>query len=82
MENKFDQDNVSPTSNEDSGEEMKKDFKGFLGSTKKFLVEVLEIRSNTDPVAAKEAIIADIPFKGHTSWSKIEKEDGPKECSH
>ena len=41
MENKFDQDNVSPTSNEDSGEEMKKDFKGFLGSTKKFLVEVL-----------------------------------------
>lgn len=71
MENKFDQDNVTPTSNEDSGEEMKKDFKGFLGSTKKFLMEVLEIKSNTDPVAAKEAIIADIPFKGHTSWILI-----------
>ena len=71
MEGKFDQDNVTPTSNEDSGEEMKKDFKGFLGSTKKFLMEVLEIKSNTDPVAAKEAIIADIPFKGHTSWILI-----------
>ncbi len=71
MEGKFGQENVTPAANENSGEEMKKDFKGFLGSTKKFLMEVLEIKSNTDPVAAKESIIADIPFKGHTSWILI-----------
>ncbi len=52
----------------DSSEEIKKDFKGLLGSAQKFLFELLEIRSNTDPVATKESIIADIPFKGHTSW--------------
>ncbi|MEZ4811543.1 MAG: DUF389 domain-containing protein [Allomuricauda sp.] len=52
----------------DSGEEVKKDFKGLLGSVQKFLSELLDIRSNTDPVVTKESIIADIPFKGHTSW--------------
>ncbi|CAE7939391.1 rfbM, partial [Symbiodinium sp. KB8] len=53
---------------EDSGDEVKKDFKGLLGSVRKFLSDLLEIRSNTDAAATKESIIADIPFKGHTSW--------------
>jgi len=48
--------------------EVKKDFKGLLGSVRKFLSELVEIRSNTDATATKESIIADIPFKGHTSW--------------
>ncbi|GLU43799.1 DUF389 domain-containing protein [Allomuricauda sp. NBRC 101325] len=52
----------------DSGDEVKKDFKGLLGSVRMFLSELLEIRSNTDAAATKESIIADIPFKGHTSW--------------
>ncbi|WP_375325352.1 DUF389 domain-containing protein [Flagellimonas sp. GZD32] len=52
----------------DSGDEVKKDFKGLLGSIRMFLSELLEIRTNTDAVATKESIIADIPFKGHTSW--------------
>ena len=52
-------------------EEVKKDFKGLLGSVRKFTLELLEIRSNTDPAATKESIIADIPFKGHTSWILI-----------
>ena len=52
----------------DSGDEVKKDLKGLLGSVGKFLSELLEIRSNTDAVATKESITADIPFKGHTSW--------------
>lgn len=56
---------------QDSGDEVKKDFKGLLGSIRKFLSELLEIRSNTDAVATKESIIADIPFKGHTSWILI-----------
>ncbi len=54
-----------------SKEEVKKDFQGLLGSTKKFLSELLDIRSNTDQEATKQAIIADIPFKGHTSWILI-----------
>ena len=56
---------------QDNSEEIKKDVKGLLGTTKKFLWELLEIRSNTDPVATKDSIIADIPFKGHTSWILI-----------
>lgn len=68
MENQFNQENVTPTSNQERGEDVKKDFKGLLGSVRRFLYNLLEIRSNTDPVATKDAIIADIPFKGHTSW--------------
>jgi len=56
---------------EASGDEVQKNFQGLLGSARKFLFELLEIRSNTDPVATKESIIADIPFKGHTSWILI-----------
>ncbi|MDG1572060.1 DUF389 domain-containing protein [Robiginitalea sp. M366] len=56
---------------QETGEEVKKDFKGLLGSVRKFLGELLDIRSNTDQEAAKEAIIADIPFKGHTAWILI-----------
>ncbi|NJB37192.1 DUF389 domain-containing protein [Croceivirga sp. JEA036] len=56
---------------ESNSEDVKKDFQGLLGSVKKFLSELLEIRSNTDAVATKESIIQDIPFKGHTSWILI-----------
>lgn len=52
----------------ESGEEVKKDIQGLVGSTRKFLSELLDIRKNTDQEATKEAIIADIPFKGHTAW--------------
>lgn len=55
----------------ESKKEVQKDFQGLLGSTKKFLSELLDIRTNTDQEATKEAIIADIPFKGHTSWILI-----------
>ncbi|MEM9142722.1 MAG: DUF389 domain-containing protein [Bacteroidota bacterium] len=69
--------NTDPTHNtpfekpQDHGDEMKKDFQGLLGSTRKFVLELLDIRNNTDQEATKEAIIADIPFKGHTSWILI-----------
>ncbi|MEO0525738.1 MAG: DUF389 domain-containing protein [Bacteroidota bacterium] len=62
------QNSFDPTQGNDTGEDVKKDFKGLLGSSKKFLSELLDIRSNTDQEATKESIIADIPFKGHTSW--------------
>ncbi|TLP78785.1 DUF389 domain-containing protein [Maribacter sp. ACAM166] len=72
MENNLNQDNKTPSNNEgNGGEEVKKNFQGLLGSTKKFLSELLDIRANTDQQATKEAIIADIPFKGHTSWILI-----------
>ena len=72
MEEKLNQDNITPTEKpNESGEEVKKDLKGLFGSTKRFLSELLDIRTNTDQAATKEAIIADIPFKGHTSWILI-----------
>ncbi|MAO15754.1 MAG: hypothetical protein CMH44_02545, partial [Muricauda sp.] len=65
-EQKKDAETTAP--NQDSGDEVKKDFKGLLGSVRKFLSDLLEIRSNTDAAATKESIIADIPFKNHTTW--------------
>ena len=74
MSQELNQDNITPIAEEEpieSKKEVKKDFKGLLESTKKFLHELLDIRPNTDQDATKEAIIADIPFKGHTSWILI-----------
>ena len=60
----------NPGQKEERGgaEEVKQEFRGLLGSTRKFLSELLDIRQNTDKDSTKEAIIADIPFKGHTAW--------------
>lgn len=55
----------------DNSAEVKKDFQGLLGSSRKFMSELLDIRQNTDQEAAKDAIISDIPFKGHTAWILI-----------
>jgi len=71
MSENLNNENNIPLSESESGEEVKKDIQGLLGSTKKFLSELLNIRKNTDQEATKEAIIADIPFKGHTSWILI-----------
>lgn len=69
MKDPLNQDNITPTeSDAPNAEEVKKDFKGLLGSTRQFLHDLLDITRNTDRDATKEAIIADIPFKGHTSW--------------
>jgi uncharacterized hydrophobic protein (TIGR00271 family) len=72
MSEDLNQDNIRPTEEPiESREEVKKDIKGLWGSTKKFLRELLDIRTNTDQEATKDAIIADIPFQGHTSWILI-----------
>ncbi|VAW17147.1 Integral membrane protein [hydrothermal vent metagenome] len=72
MSEDLDQNNSTSSEElKESGEEVKKDFKGLLASTKEFLVELLDIRKNTDQEATKEAIIANIAFKGHTSWILI-----------
>lgn len=54
-----------------SEEKVEKDIKGIFGATKRFLGGLFNIRSNTDQETTKQSIIADIPFKGHTSWILI-----------
>ncbi len=75
MQNEIDKGNITPNSSENNkdntGDNVKKDFQGLLSSVKKFLIELLDIRNNTDQEATRESIIADIPFKGHTSWILI-----------
>jgi len=51
--------------------ELKQSAKGLYEILRSFLSELLNIRTNTDMQATKESIIADIPFKGHTSWILI-----------
>lgn len=71
MSENLEQDNPENSVEEVNSEEVKKDFQGLLGSVKQFLKELLDIRQDTDLEATKEAIIADISFKGHTSWILI-----------
>ncbi|HDZ14382.1 hypothetical protein LCGC14_0692410 [marine sediment metagenome] len=72
MGKSLNQDNITPTGDPSANsEEVKRDFKGLLASTKAFLHDLLDIRPNTDQEATKEAMIADIPFRGHTSWILI-----------
>lgn len=56
---------------EGSGEEVRRDFKGLVGSVRNFVLELFDLRVDTDQQATIAAIKADIPFKGHTSWILI-----------
>ena len=67
----FEEENRQPAEQEDMGQraqDVQRDFKYFVGSTRKFLSDLLDIRKNTDRETTMEAIIEDIPFKGHTAW--------------
>lgn len=54
-----------------SKQEVKDGAKGLWESLKKYLVELLDFRHDTDHEATIEAIKADIPFKGATAWILI-----------
>lgn len=56
---------------EQSKQDVQKDAKGLFESIKKFLVELLDFRHDTDHAATIEAIKNDIPFKGATAWILI-----------
>ena len=56
---------------EQSEKEIKDGAKGLLESIKKYLIELLDFRHDTDHEATIEAIKADIPFKGATAWILI-----------
>ncbi|MBE7628392.1 DUF389 domain-containing protein [Tenacibaculum piscium] len=54
-----------------SKQAIQEDAKGLWESIKKFLVELLDFREDTDQEATIEAIKVDIPFKGATAWILI-----------
>ncbi|PQJ82525.1 DUF389 domain-containing protein [Polaribacter glomeratus] len=56
---------------EHSKNEMKNEAKGLFQSVKKYLIELLDFREDTDHEATINAIKADIPFKGATAWILI-----------
>lgn len=56
---------------EQSKENVKKDALGLFASVKKFLVELLDFRDDTDRDATIQAIKGDISFKGATAWILI-----------
>lgn len=51
--------------------EIQQNVKQTYSSLKSFLKELLDIREDTDRDSTMEAILKDIPFKGHTAWILI-----------
>lgn len=56
---------------EQSKQEVKDGAKGLWESIKKYLIELLDFRHDTDHQATIEAIKSDIPFRGATAWILI-----------
>ncbi|MEN8858209.1 MAG: DUF389 domain-containing protein [Flavobacteriaceae bacterium] len=67
----MEENSLNDESVEQSKQNVQKDVKGLLVSIKKFLIELLDFRDDTDHAATIEAIKADIPFKGATAWILI-----------
>lgn len=68
------EDNSNPSpenSNAESSDKVKSSLKESFGSIKSFLYELLDISHDTDREATMEAILKDIPFKGHNAWILI-----------
>lgn len=57
--------------NDQNKEALKKNALGLFASLKKFFIELLDFRADTDRDATMEAIKADIPLKGATAWILI-----------
>ena len=54
-----------------SASDVKNEFKGFWGSAKQFMTELLDIREGTNRERTIEDIKANISMKGHTAWILI-----------
>lgn len=67
--------NTSNTSgnspNSESSKQVRSSLSHTYGSVKSFLYELLDITHDTDREATAEAILKDIPFKGHNAWILI-----------
>ncbi|MBZ9629044.1 DUF389 domain-containing protein [Psychroflexus sp. CAK57W] len=58
-------------SNSESSKQVKTSLRHSYGSIKSFLYDLLDISHDTDREATAEAILNDIPFKGHSAWILI-----------
>lgn len=70
-ENKFDfseEESLQDKNVAESKEAVRKDAKGLIKSTKKFLSDLLDFREDTDRDETIKAIVNDISFKGATAW--------------
>mgnify|MGYP003631650743 CR=1 FL=1 len=67
----MEKENQPKDTSEQSKNEIKNEAKGLLLSVKKYLIELLDFRDDTDHEATINAIKADIPFKGATAWILI-----------
>ncbi|SDG90928.1 DUF389 domain-containing protein [Psychroflexus sediminis] len=63
--------NTSSPAGEESSKQVKSSLRHSFGSLKSFLYELLDITHDTDREATTEAILKDIPFKGHNAWILI-----------
>jgi len=67
----MEENSVKDESVERSKQNVQKDAIGLVESIRKFLIEVLDFRHDTDHEATIQAIKLDIPFKGATAWILI-----------
>lgn len=65
------QENKQDEAVEQSKQEIQQDARGLWEKIKKFLIELLDFREDTDQEATIEAIKNDISFKGATAWILI-----------
>jgi len=56
---------------EQNKEAIRQDAKGLFAKVKKFVVELLDFRGDTDRESTTNAIVSDISFKGATAWILI-----------
>ena len=65
--------NTNQTENQEveKQEKVRKSFKESYGSLRSYLLHLLDIRSDTDRDSTMEAILKDIPFRGHNAWILI-----------
>ncbi|REH54853.1 putative hydrophobic protein (TIGR00271 family) [Tenacibaculum gallaicum] len=65
------EENKQEAAAEQSKQEIQQDAKGLWEKIKKFILELLDFRDDTDQDATIEAIKSDISFKGATAWILI-----------
>jgi uncharacterized hydrophobic protein (TIGR00271 family) len=70
MENNSSPENKTETQSQQE-EKVRKNFKETYGSIRSYLLHLLDIRDETDRDTTMEAILKDIPFRGHNAWILI-----------
>lgn len=61
----------SQKSHDKQHEKVRKSFKDTYGSLRSYLLHLLDIRDETDRDTTMDAILKDIPFRGHNAWILI-----------